>query len=109
MKKTRTSLPTAAAEAQQVLDRIRGDDPKLRHAVATAELHLIVAEEIYAARTAAGLSQAQLAKLVGTTQSAIARLEDADYGGHSLTMLERIAAALGRRVEIRLVRRRGQS
>jgi hypothetical protein len=44
-----------------------------------------------------------LAKLVGTTPSAICRLEDADYEGHSLAMLNRIAAALKQRVEIRFV------
>jgi hypothetical protein len=36
-------------------------------------------------------------------QSAIARLEDADYQGHSLKTLNRIAAALGKRVEIAFV------
>ena len=41
-----------------------------------------------------------------TTQSVISRLEDADYEGHSLAMLNRIAAALERRVEIRFVPRR---
>ena len=38
----------------------------------------------------AGLSQKELAALIGTTQSVISRLEDSDYGGRSLTMLERI-------------------
>ena len=38
-----------------------------------------------------------------TTASVICRLEDADYEGHSLAMLNRIAAALNRRVEIRFV------
>jgi ribosome-binding protein aMBF1 (putative translation factor) len=46
-------------------------------------------------REDAGLTQTELAKKVGTTQSVIARLEDAEYTGHSLTMLERIAAACG--------------
>ena len=55
------------------------------------------------ARTAAGLTQAELAKAVGTTQSVISQLEDAEYQGHSLSMLRRIAAALNTRVEIRLV------
>jgi hypothetical protein len=49
------------------------------------------------------LSQRQLAKLIGTTASVICRLEDADYEGHSLAMLNRIAAALNRRVEINFV------
>jgi len=46
-------------------------------------------------REDAGLTQAELARKVGTTQSVIARLEDAEYTGHSLTMLERIATACG--------------
>ena len=54
-------------------------------------------------RTAAGLTRAQLGKMVGTTTSAVRRLEDADCEGHSLTMLGRIAAALGKRVELRFV------
>ncbi len=62
-----------------------------------------VARRIFELREQAGLTQAGLAKLVGTTPSAICRLEDADYEGHSLTMLRRIAAALHKRVEIRFV------
>jgi transcriptional regulator with XRE-family HTH domain len=46
------------------------------------------------------LIQQDLATRIGTTASVISRLEDADYSGHSLAMLRRIAAALGRRVEI---------
>jgi transcriptional regulator with XRE-family HTH domain len=46
-------------------------------------------------REDAGFTQTELAKRVRTTQSVIARLEDAEYAGHSLTMLERIAAACG--------------
>jgi ribosome-binding protein aMBF1 (putative translation factor) len=46
-------------------------------------------------REDAGLTQTELAKKVGTTQSVIARLEGAEYTGHSLTMLERIAAVCG--------------
>jgi predicted transcriptional regulator len=62
-----------------------------------------IARNILALRTQAGLTQAQLAKLTGTTASVIRRLEDADYEGHSLAMLRRIAAAMNRRVEIRFV------
>ena len=46
-------------------------------------------------REDAGLTQTELAKKVGSTQSVIARLENAEYTGHSLTMLERIAAVCG--------------
>ncbi len=71
--------------------------------------HDEVACKIYALRTEAGLTQRELAKLVGTTAFVICRLEDADYEGHSLAMLRRIAAAVQKRVEIHFVpvRRRG--
>ena len=62
-----------------------------------------VARKVYDLRKRAGLTQRQLAELVGTTPSVISRLEDADYEGHSLSMLRRIAAALNKRVEIRFV------
>jgi DNA-binding XRE family transcriptional regulator len=62
-----------------------------------------IARKICELRTAAGLTQGQLAKLIGTTASVICRLEDADYEGHSLGMLRRIGAALNQRVEIRFV------
>jgi DNA-binding XRE family transcriptional regulator len=72
---------------------------ELEEARASAE----VARKIYQLRTRAGLTQKELAKLVGTTASVICRLEDDDYRGHSLSMLRRIAAALGKRVQIRFV------
>jgi ribosome-binding protein aMBF1 (putative translation factor) len=62
-----------------------------------------VARKIHNLRVKAGLSQRALAKLVGTTASVICRLEDADYDGHSLAMLNRIATALDKRVEIRFL------
>src|SRR5882672_9740850 len=62
-----------------------------------------IARKIHELRTAASLTQTQLAKLIGTTASVICRLEDADYEGHSLAMLRRIAGALNQRVEIRFV------
>lgn len=65
-----------------------------------------VARKIYDLRVKNGLSQRDLAKQVGTTASVICRLEDADYAGHSLAMLRRIAAALDHRVDVRFVRRK---
>ena len=52
-------------------------------------------------REDAGLTQTELAKKIGTTQSVIARLEDAEYRGHSLTMLGRIAMACGVALRLR--------
>ncbi len=65
-----------------------------------------VARQIHALRTKAGLTQKELAVLAGTTPSVISRLESADYSGHSMAMLRRIAAALDKRVEVRFVRLR---
>lgn len=90
-------------DAEAILDRVAGDDPKLHEEVEEAKLDMRIAKMILAAREAAGLTQAQLAKLVGTQQSIISRLEDADHEERSLTMLQRIAAALHKRVEVRLV------
>lgn len=61
-----------------------------------------------AIRKMAGLTQTELAELIGSKQPVIARLEDADYEGHSLTMLQRIAIALNQRVEINFVPLEGQ-
>jgi ribosome-binding protein aMBF1 (putative translation factor) len=52
-------------------------------------------------REDARLTQSELAKKIGTTQSVIARLENAEYKGHSLTMLERIARACGVALKLR--------
>jgi DNA-binding XRE family transcriptional regulator len=65
-----------------------------------------VARQIHVLREKAGFTQRELAKIVGTTASVICRLENADYEGHSLAMLRRIAKALDRQVEISFVPRR---
>jgi ribosome-binding protein aMBF1 (putative translation factor) len=84
-------------------DRFVKNDPEMARMIEEEKANMEVARQIYDLRTAAGLSQRQLAKLVGTTASVICRLEDADYEGHSLSMLHRIAAALHRRVDIRFL------
>jgi len=61
-----------------------------------------VARTIYELRKKAGLTQKELAQMVRTTQSVISRLEDADYEGHSLSMLNRIAMALNRRLSVQM-------
>jgi ribosome-binding protein aMBF1 (putative translation factor) len=79
------------------------DDPALQDLLREASLNAKVAQLIYTARKQAGLTQQQLADLIGTQQSVIARLEDADYEGHSLSMLQRIGGALGQRIEIQMI------
>ena len=90
-------------DAVEILKNRYGHLPGFDQGVAQERINVRVAMEIYQARQEAGLSQQELAELVGTSQQAISRLEDADYDGHSLSMLQRIGAALNKRVEIRLV------
>ena len=59
-----------------------------------------VALQLAALREQAGLSQAELARKLKTTQQQISRLESPGYEGHSLSMLRRVAAALHARVRI---------
>ena len=83
--------------------RVLGNNPERLRRVEEHKAAMEIATQIYEVRIEAGLSQKELARLVGTSQSAISRLESADYDGHSLKILQRIAAALGQRVEVRFV------
>ena len=89
------------ADAVRILHgRYVKEDPERKASVETERVNAEVARLIYDLRKEAGLSQQELAELVGTTQSVISRLEDADYDGHSLTMLNRIAEAMKQRLTV---------
>ena len=90
------------SDALLIIEKINRTDPELQEMVAIASINARVAQLIYEARIKAALTQQQLADLIGTKQPVIARLEDADYEGHSLSMLQRIAHALNQRLEIHL-------
>jgi DNA-binding XRE family transcriptional regulator len=92
---------TKRTNAVEILrNRYVKDDPKRKASVATERLNAEIARLLYDMRTEAELTQEQLAELVGTTQSVISRLEDSDYDGHSLTMLNRIAEALHKKLSV---------
>ncbi|MGD0361681.1 MAG: helix-turn-helix domain-containing protein [Bryobacteraceae bacterium] len=92
------------ADAVEILhSRFFDGKPERLKILEEARANEEIARKILGLRTKAGLTQTQLGRLVGTTASVICRLEDADYEGHSLAMLRRIAAALNQRVEIRFV------
>ena len=93
-KKTKNALELIARDV--------GAAPGFRARVEEEKFNAQVARMVLEARAAAGLTQQELADLAGTTQPVIARLENADYEGHSLRMLRRIARALNRHLEIRL-------
>ena len=83
-------------------DRFVKDDPKRLASIARERQKAEIAMDIYELRQKAGLTQKQLADKIGTKQSVISRLEDADYRGHSLEMLRRIAEALHCRLEVHI-------
>ena len=95
MKKTNT--------ASELLRRRFRDDPEYQAMLDEERLIAQASQAIYDARTAANLSQQQLAEKIGTSQPAIARLEDGDYDRHSVATLQRIADALELKLSIRFV------
>jgi ribosome-binding protein aMBF1 (putative translation factor) len=92
-----------SAALQELYEELVGDDPQKQADYEEALVNVKAAQLLYDMRITAGLSQRDLAKRVGTTASVICRLEDADYSGHTLQMLNRIASALGRRIELHAV------
>jgi transcriptional regulator with XRE-family HTH domain len=100
--------PRKTSNAVRILHRrYVGEDAQRKASLERERVNAEVARTIYELREQAGLSQKELAERVDTTQSVISRLEDADYDGHSLTMLNRIAKALNREVQV-VMRPKGQ-
>ena len=91
-------------DAVEILDRryVKGR-PRELAALDDERLKSDIAQQIYDLRAVRKLSQRALAARVGTTASVISRLEDTNYGGHSVSMLRRIAKAFGCRVDVRFV------
>lgn len=75
-------------------------DRDVQEALHVERANYRIAKAIVELRTKLGLSQQKFAELVGTTASVICRLENAEYEGHSTSMLERIASAVEHRVDL---------
>jgi len=79
-------------------------NPEFREEYEKADAEFAIVEALVRARGAAKLSQAELAKRIGTTQSAIARLEGGGVSP-SLSTLRRYAEATGTKLHVELVAR----
>ncbi len=77
-------------------------NPEFRAEYEKADAEFSLIEALVRARSNANLSQAELAKKIGTTQSAIARLEGGGVSP-SLSTLRRYASATGSKLEISLI------
>ncbi len=95
--------------ALEILKRRREKDPELQRYYEEEKLKDQIARQIRELRMEANLSQADLAELLHTSQSAVARLEDADYEGNSVEKLQQVAEALKCRLEIRFIREKEDS
>jgi predicted transcriptional regulator len=78
------------------------ENPEFREEYEKADAEFQLIEALIRARAKANLSQAELAKKIGTTQSAIARLEGGGVSP-SLNTLRRYAEATGSKLEINLI------
>jgi ribosome-binding protein aMBF1 (putative translation factor) len=76
-------------------------DPKVRREYDALAPAFEISAELLRARLRAGLSQAELAKLMRTSQSAVARLESGQTLPSTKTLL-RFAEATGSRIQLRL-------
>ena len=78
------------------------EDPKFRKEYEKADAEFSIIEALIHARAAAKLSQAEVACRIGTTQSAIARLEAGNVAP-TIPTLRRYAEATGTKLHIELV------
>jgi transcriptional regulator with XRE-family HTH domain len=78
-------------------------DPEFNKHYQEERQALKLAMKIAELRDKKGLSQQELAKLMGTSQQAISRIESGEYEGFTLKTLEKIAVATGMRIKIEFV------
>ena len=85
--------------------RLREDikDPEFKTHYQEERQALKLAIKIAKLRDQKGLSQQELAKLMGTSHQAISRIESGEYEGFTLKTLEKIAEATGMRIKIEFV------
>jgi len=99
------------AKRKTLMDEFReelADDQELNRLYQRELAKLKLANQILAARRHARLSQAALAKRIGTQQAGVARMENAAYGSCSVMTLVKIAAATGLKLELKFVPHSGR-
>lgn len=84
-------------------DEFIGNDPEQIVSYQEERIKAEIARQVYDLREEAGLTQQQLAVLVGTSETVIDDLEEADYEGGALSMLVKIATALRKNVDVHFV------
>lgn len=90
-------------DLDRLTEKLLKQDPTLAGEFDKADQAWDIAFQVHDLRKKSGLTQTKLAKLVGTQQSNIARIESADYTGYTLKTLEKVTKALKARLEIKIV------
>jgi ribosome-binding protein aMBF1 (putative translation factor) len=101
-RKSSRSVARLGGDARAAADRRRASDPKYAELEKKFEVALGIADLVILHRTRSGLTQEQLAERMGTSISAVSRLES---GFHvpSMETLRKVAEAVGGRVKIDIV------
>lgn len=90
-------------DLDKTIEKILKEDHSFKEKLDKADQAWDIAFQIMNLREKADLTQTQLAKLVGTRQSNIARIESADYTGYTFKTLEKVTKALKAKLEIRII------
>lgn len=90
-------------DLDRTMEQVLKENPGIKEELEKADQAWDIAFQIYDLRKKAGLTQTELARLVGTKQSNIARIESADYTGYTLKTLEKVTKALKAKLEIKIV------
>lgn len=90
-------------DLDKLTEKLLKMDPSFQEGFDKADQAWDIAFQLRELRQKAGLTQKQLAGLVGTKQSNIARIEDADYTRYTLTTLEKVTKILKAKLEIRII------
>jgi len=90
-------------DALKIINNLIGKDSQMQQMITESYLNAQVGQLIYDARERAGLTQKQLAETIDVDESTIDDLEEADYEGNVLIMLQKIAVVLRQRIKIELI------
>lgn len=86
-----------------LVKRPKWQDKEYRDAYMEASIEQGIAWQIRTNRCLRGITQTDLAKAIGTQQSAISRLEDPTYGAHSLETLVEIAKSFDCALSVKFI------
>ena len=103
--KVRLDMARVTHDVMRWVDDRLAQDPALRERVEARLAELRIEQELIALREAQGLTQAQVAKLLGVSQPAVAKIES---GSENLTLrtLLRVVTALGGAIKLEVLKPR---